>query len=213
MKQDVRTLYFGPRTSYAAVFQSAIEGESRLNVIARRLVADSTVFEQAACASPHSVFVISPDKDAADKLADAIAKQFLRESLAFDPDTADQDLIAEVALYRQRKLLDSRVLSVSDYATVVVPSETHSLPEPVFGRTLHVIHVRRIEDLEKYLSPYLQSVATAGNSRESEKLAELLVKQGVKRFPTVGKITNFENPWDGENIVGSLVRISTLGGP
>ncbi len=213
MKQDVEALYFGPRTSYAAVFESAIEGESRLNVIARRLVADSTVFEQAACASPHSIFVVSSDTSASEKLATAIANQFSKESLAAKIDTKDEDLVAEIALYRQRRLLDSKVLRISDYATVVVPSETHSLPEPVFGRTLHIVHVKQIDDLNQYLSPYLQSVAIAGNSRETEKLAEMLVQRGVKRFPTVGKITNFENPWDGENIIGALVRNSTLGGP
>ena len=56
-------------------------------------------------------------------------------------------------------------------------------------------------------------MSNAGNTNETEALAEMLVGTGVKRFPTVGKITNFENPWDVEDIISALVRTSTQGGP
>jgi hypothetical protein len=212
-KRDVKPLFFGPRTSYAVVFESAIDSDSRLGVIARRLVADSTVFEQAACASPHTVFVVSRDPKTAEKLAHAIATQFEREGNLTSAETIDDELLPEITLYRKRRLLDSQVFAVSGYATVVMPAVTSSLPEPVFGRTLHVVRIESLEDARKFSSPYLQSVSIAGNPKEAETLAEMLVSIGVKRFPTVGKITNFENPWDGEDIISALVRTSTLGGP
>jgi hypothetical protein len=212
-KRDVKPLFFGPRTSYAVVFESAIDSDSRLGVIARRLVADSTVFEQAACASPHTVLVVTRDPKTSEKLAHAIAAQFEREGNLASAEPIDDELLPEITLYRKRRLLDSKVLAVSGYATVVMPASTSSLPEPVFGRTLHVVRIESLEDARKFTSPYLQSVSIAGNPKETETLAEMLVSTGVKRFPTVGKITNFENPWDGEDIISALVRTSTLGGP
>jgi len=212
-KRDVKPLFFGPRTSYAVVFESAIDSDSRLGVIARRLVADSTVFEQAACASPHTVFVVTRDPKTSEKLAHAIAAQFERERNLASAELIDDELLPEITLYRKRRLLDSKVLAVSGYATVVMPASTSSLPEPVFGRTLHVVRIESLEDARKFTGPYLQSVSIAGNPKETETLAEMLVSTGVKRFPTVGKITNFENPWDGEDIISALVRTSTLGGP
>jgi hypothetical protein len=212
-KREVKPLFFGPRTSYAVVFESAIDSDSRLGVIARRLVADSTVFEQAACASPHTVFVVSRNPETSEKLAQAISNQFEKEGNLASAEPIDNDLLTEIELYRKRRLLDSKVLAVSGYATVVMPAETLSLPEPVFGRTLHVVRIDSLEEAKKFTSPYLQSVSIAGNTNETEALAEMLVGTGVKRFPTVGKITNFENPWDGEDIISALVRTSTQGGP
>lgn len=213
MKPSARTLYFGPRTSYAVVFESAVNTHNRMAVIARRLVADSTVFEQAACASPHSVFLVSGDEGLSEKLAAALADEFSREASKETGLLIDKDLVSEIALYRRRRMLDSKIFPVGHFATVVVPMETLSLPEPVFGKTLHVVQVKDIHEMDKYLSPYLQSVSIAGTQKESEDLAESLVCRGVKRFPSVGRITNFENPWDGEDIINLLVRNATLGGP
>jgi hypothetical protein len=75
-----------------------------------------------------------------------------------------------------------------------MPAETLSLPEPVFGRTLHVVRIESLEEARKFTSPYLQSLLIAGSLNETEALAEMLAGTEVKRCPTVGKIANIENP-------------------
>ena len=65
----------------------------------------------------------------------------------------DNDLLPEIALYRKRRLLDSKVLAVSGYATVVMPAETLSLPESVFGRTLHVARIHSLEEARNLQAP------------------------------------------------------------
>jgi len=147
------------------------------------------------------------------KLAEALAENFSKDAKKELPVVDDHNLASEIALYRRRRLLDSRVIAVESDATVVIPDESLALPEPVFGKTLHVVQVRDVREMQRYLSPYLQSVSIAGTLDESQTLAETLATHGVKRFPSVGRITNFENPWDGEDILSSLVRFSTLGGP
>lgn len=210
---ETRRYFFGPRTSYAVVFESMLDSERKTSGVARRLVADVAVFDQAACASPHSVFVVARDPGASERLAKAVYEEFLTKSQTQPLGALDSSLVSEIALYRSRKSLDSQVYSVQKDATVILSASSKSLPEPVFGRTLHIQPLEKIESLERFVTPFVQSVGLLGTESELIQTANLLAPLGVKRFPTIGRMTNFENPWDGVNLVSGLLRTSTLSGP
>jgi hypothetical protein len=122
------------------------------------------------------------------------------------------DLVSEIAIYRRRRMLDSIVLGEVG-STVVVPRESRSLPEPIFGRTVNVIRVSNVDELRDIPSAEVQSVGVAGSSKDFFELAQALENSSVKRFPQIGRMTNFEDPWDGVSITRNLVNFRTLGGP
>lgn len=210
---ETRSYHFGPRTSYAVVFESMLDNERKIASVARRLVADASVFEQAACASPHSVFIVGSNPTSGRKLAEALADAFQNWSKSQPHLELDPNLTSEIALYRSRKALDSEVYSINDEATIVLGPASGVLPEPVFGRTLHLQQVERLEHLQHFVTPLVQSVGLLGLDSEVTAVANLLGPLGVKRFPSIGRMTNFENPWDGVNLVAAMLRPATLGGP
>jgi hypothetical protein len=212
-KPETRKLLFGPRTSFAVVYGSVIDSPQKIKTVARRLVADSVVFEQAACASPHSVFLITDEETLTRSFGEALAEEFSSQIGALHNQDMADDLRLEIAIYRRRRMLDAEVICCGDEATVVISDSVSALPEPIFGRTLHLVSMRSPEGIVPLLTDQVQSVGVVGKKRELTELADLLGARGVKRFPTIGKMTNFEEPWDGESIVRALVRVSTLGGP
>lgn len=212
-KTESVPMFFGPRTSFAVIFDSMLQDDSLRAAVARRLVSDATVFEQTACASPHSVFVVTSDSDIVEKFASALHFEFSKLAERGVLADMDSDLKLEIDLYRKRRQLDGQVLSIADRATVVVNPDSNELANPVFGQTLHLVAVDQIENLQNKVSDLVQSVGLLGTRSEVETAAETLGQLGVKRFPEVGKMTNFEDPWDGKSILSSLVRVATLGGP
>lgn len=213
-KPEATKILFGPRTSFALVFESMLNTSQKMRAVARRIVADSSVFEQAACASPHSVFVVSDNPNLVEAFGEFVSAEFKRkvenESLA----RMDSELLSEILLYRRRRLLDSlAVHAIGGEATVVVSNAHSQLPEPVFGRTLHILRADSCLELIPYVTEETQSVGLLGTPAEALLAAELLGSAGVKRFPEIGRMTNFEEPWDGISILRSITRPATLGGP
>lgn len=214
-KPTAKTLRFGPRTSIAVVFESQLSTPQRLKVVARRLVADVVVFEQAACASPHSIFLIGQDSELEAKLREALAQEFKLAHVAgqIQLREEDVDLRTEIEIYRLRRSLDAEVHRVGELATLVTPGAYNFLQAPVFGRTLHLARLQEVSEIAKFAHPELQTVSVLGNASESVGVANVLAPLGAKRFPIVGRATNFEDPWDGESILGTLIRSVSLGGP
>ena len=108
---------------------------------------------------------------------------------------------------------DATVLKPVGPGGLILESAERSLSSPVFGGTLHLRQIANFASVEPLIHSEVQSVAIAGNSEETQKLATQLGRAGVNRFPTVGRMTNFENPWDGVDILHEMVRPVSLGGP
>ncbi len=211
-KANATKLIFGPRTSFAVVFGNFVDSEPKSRVVARRAAADVFVFDQIACASPHTLYFVSDSDEEALSFASLLAEEFEKRAKAQSSLELSADLVSEIAIYRRRRMLDSIVLGGVG-STVVVPRESHSLPEPIFGRTVNVIRVSNVEELRDIPSAEVQSVGVAGSSKDFFELAQALENSSVKRFPQIGRMTNFEDPWDGVSITRNLVNFRTLGGP
>lgn len=211
-KASATKLVFGPRTSFAVVFGTFVNSEPKSRVVARRAAADVFVFDQIACASPHTIYFVSDTDEEVLSFANLLAEEFNKRAKAQSSLDLSDDLVSEIAIYRRRRMLDSIVLGEIG-STVVVPGESHSLPEPIFGRTVNVIRVSSVEELRDIPSSEVQSVGVAGSAVNFFELAQALEKSSVKRFPQIGRMTNFEDPWDGVSITRNLVNFRTLGGP
>ncbi|HCC49136.1 MAG TPA: hypothetical protein DEQ38_13625 [Elusimicrobia bacterium] len=215
---DVRVEGFGPKTSVGVVFESCITHEGMDNV-ARRAALDASLWDQAACSSLHTLYLIAPAKK-----HKALAAEFLKcakthfAALAADlpPGKLSPDEMVEITKARQLARVDQALGNASYISsapktdwTVIYESDPVYRVSPL-NRVLYVKTVETLEEVRDRLLPlrgYIQTVGVGG-SIERKKVMETLGPAGIARVVRLGKMLEESNgsPHDGIFPMMSLVN-------
>ncbi|MEI7528410.1 MAG: acyl-CoA reductase [Elusimicrobiota bacterium] len=215
---DVRVEGFGPKTSVGVVFESCVENEGMAEV-ARRAALDASLWDQAACSSLHTLYLIAP----AGKHK-ALAASFLKEAKVHFARFAKElpqgrlspDEQVEITKARQLARVDA-ALGAGSYEcsatktdwTVIYEKDPANRVSPL-NRVLYVKTVESIEEVREKLMPmrgYIQTVGVGG-SIERKKVLETLAPAGIARVVKLGRMLEEANgsPHDGIFPMMSLVN-------
>lgn len=204
-KPDVLDLGFPSRTSFMIIGGAALSAE-HLDAVAGRAARDISIFEQKACASPHTIFLITQDKDIVNAFAQALKRglQNMLRSLPKMP-PSEKEVSAILNLRAQYDMFHEAWYSSGTEYTILADDKT-ILGTPVGSRTVWLRQLHQTTSLANALPENVQSVGLAVDDLQREELTDLLGMAGVHRFTRVGSMTNFELPWDGHFIPQALVR-------
>ena len=209
-------IIFGPKLSYMVIGREALENLRLARRAARNAATDASVFDQYACASPHTIFVerggaAASPKEFAAMLAEEMAKAAIRIPKApVDAGTAGK---VESLRIRQEFTGDLWRSAGTEWTVLYDDSAGKGLAEPCYSR---VISVRAIDDAMQaagFAHPGIQTVGTALAGARKLEFASAASARGVERFPDLGRMTFFDSPWDGLFPMDRLVKWITLGGP
>jgi hypothetical protein len=82
------------------------------------------------------------------------------------------------------------------------------MPNPTQGRTLTVLVV---DDLLEVIAKFDGTMQTLGlgiaDAGKEETLARAAGRNGVDRIVKLGRMHVFSSPWDGTELIGSMVRL------
>ena len=95
----------------------------------------------------------------------------------------------------------------------ILYSDDNELNKPVYSRTLMVHPVRHMNDALQHIEEYIQTIGIAAPEEKAVAFADEATAAGVARCPQIGRMLNFEMPWDGVFLFDRLVKWNTLGGP
>lgn len=70
-----------------------------------------------------------------------------------------------------------------------------------------------IDESLKHIDENIQTIGIAAPEERARAYAEQATRRGVMRLPQIGRMLNFEMPWDGVFLMDRLVRWNTLWGP
>ena len=212
-KYDCETVIFGPKLSFAVVSKEMLSDEQTAKKLARRLSVDVSVFDQTGCASPHNLFI---EKGGA--ITPKAFCQILNESMR----KTEMQLPKPSMTAEQISAIHS-IRGVYDFCGEVMGSETMSysillddldeLHKPVYSRVLFVHAVDSIMQTVKHVTDDIQTIGVEATPEQAVTFAEAATQLGAMRFPQIGRMLNFEMPWDGVVLVDRLVRWNTLKGP
>ena len=215
---DVRVEGFGPKTSVGVVFESCVDNEG-MDEVARRAAQDASLWDQAACSSLHTLYLVAPAKRHA-----ALAASFLKEAKKHFERFAKElpqgrlspDEQVEITKARQLARVDA-ALGAGSYEssapktdwTVIYEKDPAYRVSPL-NRVLYVKTVESIEEVKEKLMPlrgYIQTVGVGG-SIERKKVLETLAPAGIARVVKLGKMLEEANgsPHDGIFPMMSLVN-------
>jgi len=210
---DTEDIIFGPKISFSAISKEVLSTERKAKKIARKVAVDSSVFDQTGCASPHNLYIekggeISP-REFCKLLADGMKKTAMQIPKGIDS-------VEQIsAIHSIRGLYDFKgeVWASEDATWTVLFSEDKDLNPPVYSRVIMVHPVDHIDETLKYVDDNIQTVGLAASGEKALKFAEKAACNGVMRCPEMGRMLNFESPWDGIFLMERMVRWSTFGGP
>lgn len=212
-KYQAVDIIFGPRLSFMVVGREMLKNDRRFKKLVRKAALDSSVFDQTACASPHTIFVEKGGEVSPAEFAEMLAGQMEKTSVRIPP--APVDALTRAAIESKRVMYDfiGDVWRSSDVSWTVLYDEMVSLAPPTFGRVITVRGVDDVFDTAPLVDGNIQTIGLALTGRRRLDYASMAADKGAERFPDVGSMTHFEDPWDGLFVLQRCVRWVSLGGP
>ncbi len=208
-----RVQTFGPRVSLAVLDRGACSDDATLKRWCVRLARDTWQFEQQACSSPQILFVETTDDDGLETVASALAEAFAEENRRHPRKGCPASLTMAVLKARARWLMASdrnggRFPAAPDW-TILTHGENTS-PDAVGGKTLHVVPIAKLIDIETYLDASIQTLGVGiADAATEDELATRALLRGVDRVVPIGSMHTFDSPWDGQLLLAPLTRTVT----
>jgi hypothetical protein len=201
-------LVFPDRTSFLIVGQSEMR-KDRLDAVTRLIAHDASVFEQKACASPHTVFLSTDNDNDITTFCETLAKA-MQHTLKAIPKVipSEREVIAILNMRTQYDMFHDAWYSTGTEFSVL-SDDKEQLGPAIGNRTLFVRRLPSDEKLIEMIPENIQSVGIAADEEEFSRLSILLGQKGVHRVTPLGAMTHFEIPWDGIDIPQYLVRWSS----
>ena len=212
-KWNCQDVMFGPRLSFMAISSESISSPRKVRKLLRRAATDCSVFDQTACASPHTIFVEKNSHISPKDFAKSLSIEMEKASLRIPVEDKSQASIDQINTIRAVYDFIGHVWAPNSSDWTVLYDEEDGLSKPTYSRVITIRPVDSIMNVIDYIDESIQTIGLAAEKEKRLKFAERAVARGVDRCPDIGSMTNFEMPWDGVNVIDRFVRRVTLGGP
>lgn len=210
-RYDCESIVFGPKLSFAVISKEDLTSAQDAKKLARRVSVDVSIFDQTGCASPHNLFVekggIVTPEEFCKILSEAMEKT---EKQMPKPDIS-QEQVSQIHSIRGLYDFKGKVFGSDSLSYTILYDQECELTQPVYSRTLFVHAVNSIEDSLRFVSPDIQTIGIPSVSAKTIAFSEKAVSLGASRCPLIGKMLDFEMPWDGLFLIDRLIQWKTVG--
>lgn len=212
-KYDCETVIFGPKLSFAVVSKEMLTDEQSAKKLARRVSVDVSVFDQTGCASAHNLFIEKGGAVTPQRFCEILNESMRKTEIQIPKPGMSPEQVA--AVYSVRGVYDfCGIASGSDTMSYsVLLDDNDELHKPVYSRVLFVHAVDSIMQAVKHVTDDIQTIGIEATKEQAVAFAEAATPKGAVRFPQIGRMLNFEMPWDGIVLIDRLVKWNTLMGP
>ena len=210
---DCETVIFGPKLSYAVIAKEALASEQDAKKLARRVSVDVSIFDQAGCASPHNLYIEKGGEVSPERFCEILAEAFPKTELQIPKPTVSPEQISAIHSIRGVYDFKGKVWGSPTMSWTILLSDDKELGKPVYSRALMVHEVEHINDALDNIEDYIQTIGIEAPMDKAIDFAIKATEKGVARCPQIGRMLNFEMPWDGVFLIDRLVRWNTLFGP
>lgn len=210
------TVIFGPKLSLAAIAKESLSSPSDAKKLARRLSVDVSVFDQTGCASPHNLFIETGGAVSVREFAALLSEEMAKAEIRIPKPPMSVEQVSQVHSIRGVYDFKGEVIGSDTLSWTLLLEDEGKEPElcaPVYSRVLFIHPVKSIFDCLQHVGPDIQTIGLEAPAEKAAAFAEKATVQGVERLPQIGRMLNFEMPWDGVFLFDRLVRWNTLGGP
>ena len=212
-KYDCETVIFGPKLSFAVVSKEMLIDEQAAKKLARRVSVDVSVFDQSGCASAHNLFIEKGGAVSPERFCQILNESMGKTEIQIPKPPMSPEQVS--AIYSIRGVYDFCGMSIGSESMSysILLDEHDELHKPVYSRVLFIHAVDSIMQAVKHITEDIQTIGIEAMPEQAVAFAEAATPMGAVRFPQIGRMLNFEMPWDGIVLIDRLVKWNTLLGP
>ena len=207
---NCRDTIFGPKISLALISRKKLKN---LKNFYSNFTNDVFNFDQLGCNSPHNLVIETESNKVILNIARDLSKNFkyhinfVRPNI--DPETKFNSITKKFKLMNTKEYKFFSDIN-SNWNIIVNTGKKIKLENPMYNRTVFIHKISRIDDLKDKLPENVQSIGLYVTKSERKKIIMNLSEKAGDRFPQIGKMGLYSNPWDGYMTLQNLVRwIST----
>lgn len=212
-RYDAETVIFGPKLSMAVISREDLQDEQEARKLARRVAVDVSIFDQTGCASPHNVYIERNGAVSPEQFCELLTEAMRKTELQIPKPAMSAEQVSAIHSIRSVYDFCGKVYGSDTMSYTILLDEEPASHKPVYSR---VIFVHVVDDIDEALAFVNEDIQTIGISSASDRVrtfASAAAVQGAMRFPLIGRMLNFEMPWDGIILIDRLVKWNTLAGP
>ncbi|MDR3246395.1 MAG: acyl-CoA reductase [Prevotellaceae bacterium] len=211
---DCETVIFGPKLSFAVIGKEILTDDlQELKKLARKVAIDVSVFDQTGCASPHNLFLEKGGAVSPERFCEILCEALEKIEIQIPKPDVSPEQIAAIHSIRGVYDFKGKVFGNENMSWTILFSEENELTKPVYSRVLTIHPIDNINDTLVHINDNIQTIGLAASDEKAKQYAIKASELGAARFPAIGRMLNFEMPWDGIILIDRLVRWNTLGGP
>jgi len=211
---------YGPKYSLVVLDREALAASDN-DAVAYQVAKDFTMWEQAACSSPHSVFI--QGEEPARRFAASLQKAFERLAREYPFPRINVDEQTEITRTRELARVECAlgnaeliIPGIGDQSWTIIMEMQARFRVSCQHRTAYVITVTDDQELFDALAGYgtfIQSVGVLADSRRLFELSDRLVGLGADRITEIGWMHRRKHgtPHDGTRGLAELVRWVSIG--
>ena len=204
-KINCKDIIFGPKVSLAYISKKKIKTEKDLKIFSDLFVNDVFNFDQLGCNSPHNLIVEKGTKFSLGKISKIIAKSFKERKINSETDPVNKyNLLVKNFTYSLEK--KNSIISAKNYEWNIFLIKNFKIHEPVYNRSIFLSSAKSLKNLCEALPENTQSIGLYVLNSEKPMIVSKLSEKGVDRFPSIGKMSIYSNPWDGYLPMQNMIR-------
>tara|TARA_B110000444_G_scaffold90697_1_gene85727 strand:- start:69199 stop:70488 length:1290 start_codon:yes stop_codon:yes gene_type:complete len=208
-KINCRDIVFGPKVSFAIVKKEKLRKNIDLLNLAKLICDDIIPFNQMGCNSPHNLIIEKGSKFSLNEIGLAIHNEFKKRKLnlkfADDP-LINFNILTKKFLYQTENGKEVISGNFNNWNIFINKTTKIKIEDPLFKRNIHISEIRNLYEISNILPNNTQSIGLFCNKKDRYKLMNLLSNYNVDRFPELGKMSLYQNPWDGYLPLHDMVK-------
>lgn len=212
-RYDAETVIFGPKLSYSVIAKEELSSVQEAKKLARKISVDVSVFDQTGCASPHNLYIEEGGVVSPEEFSDILSDSMTKTEFQIPKPLMSPEQVSQIHSIRGVYDFKGTVKGSETMSWTILLDDLDEIDKPVYSRVLFVHKVKNIMDSLKYIDENTQTIGIAAPTEKALEFATKATRRGVMRLPLIGRMLNFEMPWDGIFLFDRLVKWNTYGGP
>lgn len=212
-RYDSETVVFGPKLSFSVIAKEELSSIQEAKKLARKVSVDVSVFDQTGCASPHNLYIEEGGTVSPEEFIEILGDSMKKTEVQIPKPLMTPEQVSQIHSIRGVYDFKGEVKGSDTMSWTLLLDELDEIDKPVYSRVLFAHKVKSIFDSLKNIDENTQTIGIAAPTEIALRYATEATKRGVMRLPLIGRMLNFEMPWDGVFLFDRLVKWNTYGGP
>ena len=204
-KINCKDIIFGPKVSMAFISKKRIKNDKDLINFSELFVNDVFNFDQLGCNSPHNLIVEKGSKFNLLKISKIIAKTFEKRKINSKTNPVNKyNLLVKNFTHSLEK--NNNLISDKNFEWNIFINNKIKIEDPIYNRSIFLSSVDSLDKLSRILPKNTQSIGLFVNQSERNRIVDKLSLKNVDRFPKIGTMSIYTNPWDGYLPMQNMIR-------